>query len=291
MLSYRHGFHAGNHADVLKHVVLVQLIGHLLQKDKAFWYVDTHAGAAQYALSGSTALKNAEFETGIGRLWGRRGLPKALDEYVAQVRRFNGDAGKLRSYPGSPQIALQMLRPQDRLRFFEKHGAEVRILQRNLAGETRRAIACAGDGFAELKSLLPPPSRRGLVLIDPVYEDKDDYKRTKQTLVDALARFGTGIYAVWCPLVQRREARLLPGSLKLAHASDWLHVSLTVKSPAADGYGLNGSSMFIVNPPWTLPETLRQTMPWLVDALGQDHEATFQLELSPQARPRRAGQR
>lgn len=280
MLSYRHGFHAGNHADVLKHFILVQLLDHLLQKDKAFWYVDTHAGAAQYALTDSTALKNAEFETGVGRLWGRRGLPKALESYIGQVRRLNPDGRKLRNYPGSPQIALQMLRPQDRLRLFEKHSTEIRILQKNLEGEVRRAIAYAGDGFEGLKAMLPPPSRRALVLIDPSYEDKADYKRAKQTLVDALARFATGTYAIWYPLVQRRESRQLPGSLKLAGAPDWLHVSLTVKAPAADGYGLHGSGLFIVNPPWTLAGTLRQTMPWLADTLAQDHEGTFLLETS-----------
>jgi 23S rRNA (adenine2030-N6)-methyltransferase len=280
MLSYRHGFHAGNHADVLKHFILVQLLGHLLQKDKAFWYVDTHAGAAQYALTDSTALKNAEFETGIGRLWGRRGLPPALEAYVAQVRQLNPDGRKLRNYPGSPQIALQMLRPQDRLRLFEKHSTEIRILQQNLGSDPRRAVATAGDGFEGIQAVLPPPPRRGLVLIDPSYEDKTDYKRTKQTLVDALTRFATGTYAIWYPQVQRRESRQLPGSLKLAGAADWLHVSLTVKAPAADGFGLHGSGLFVVNPPWTLAETLRRTMPWLVATLSQDQEGTFLLETS-----------
>jgi len=278
MLSYRHGFHAGNHADVLKHFILVQLLAYLLQKDKALWYIDTHAGAAQYALTDSTALKNAEFETGIGRLWGRRGLPAALADYVAQVARFNPDPHKLKAYPGSPQIALQMLRPQDRLRLFEKHSTEIRILQQNVAPEGRRAIALAGDGFDALKSVLPPPSRRALVLVDPSYEDKADYKRTKQTLVDALTRFATGTYAIWYPQVQRRESLQLPNSLTLAGAGEWLHVSLTVKAPAADGFGLHGSGMFIVNPPWTLADTLRGAMPWLADALAQDQEATFLLE-------------
>jgi 23S rRNA (adenine2030-N6)-methyltransferase len=278
MLSYRHGFHAGNHADVLKHFILVQLLEYMLQKEKAIWYIDTHAGAAQYALTDSTALKNAEFETGIGRLWGKRGLPPALESYVAQVKRVNADPRKLKTYPGSPQIALQMLRPQDRLRLFEKHSTEIRILQQNVSAEGRRAIALLGDGFESLKSVLPPPSRRGLVLIDPSYEDKTDYKRTKQALVDALGRFATGTYAIWYPQVQRRESLQLPNSLKLAGAGAWLHVSLTVKAPAADGYGLHGSGMFIVNPPWTLADTLRETMPWLNDALAQDHEATFLLE-------------
>jgi 23S rRNA (adenine2030-N6)-methyltransferase len=175
-------------------------------------------------------------------------------------------------------LPFRCCRPQDRLRLFEKHSTEIRILQQNLEGEARRAIVYAGDGFEGLKAMLPPPSRRGLVLIDPSYEDKADYKRTKQTLVDALVRFATGTYAIWYPLVQRRESRQLPNSLKLAGASEWLHVNLTVKAPAADGFGLHGSGMFIVNPPWTLMETLRQTMPWLVDVLAQDHEATFVLE-------------
>src|SRR5690606_12862613 len=259
---------------------LVQMLGYLLQKDKALWYVDTHAGAAQYALNDSTALKNSEFESGIGRLWGKRNLPQGLDDYLAQVKQFNPDPRKLKAYPGSPQIALQMLRPQDRLRLFEKHGTEIRILQQNIAAEGRRATALAGDGFEALKSVLPPPSRRGLVLIDPSYEDKTDYKRTKQALVDALTRFATGTYAIWYPQVQRRESRQLPGSLKLAGAANWLHVSLTVKAPSADGFGLHGSGMFIVNPPWTLAETLRRTMPWLVDCLSQDQEGTFLLETS-----------
>src|SRR5690606_36624519 len=125
MLSYRHAFHAGNHADVLKHVVLVQLLAHLLLKDKPFWYVDTHARAAHYALDHPAVARNAEYGTGIGRLWGREDLPPAVADYVTQVRRLNPD-GRLRHYPGSPQIALQMLRPNDRLRLFERHGTEIR---------------------------------------------------------------------------------------------------------------------------------------------------------------------
>ncbi len=291
MLSYRHGFHAGNHADVLKHFVLVRMLRHLLQKEKAFWFVDTHAGAAQYALNDSTALKNAEFETGIGRLWRARDLPPVLADYVAQVRSFNTatgtDPARLRRYPGSPQIAMQLARAQDRIRCFEKHTSEIRVLQKNLADDPRRATAVAGDGFELLASVLPPPSRRGLVLIDPSYEDKHDYRRVKQTLADALTRFATGSYAVWYPQVMRREAMLMPASLHLLPAADWLDVTLTVKVPSDDGYGLHGSGLFIINPPWTLAAELRDVMPWLVRTLGQDAAARFTLETSaaPARRP------
>ncbi len=128
MLSYRHAFHAGNHADVLKHVVLVHLLRYLTQKDKPLWFIDTHAGAAAYALDQDYAAKNAEYESGIGRLWPREDLPQAVAEYVAQVRALNPD-GVLRRYPGSPQLALQLLRKQDRLRMFELHSTESRLLQ------------------------------------------------------------------------------------------------------------------------------------------------------------------
>jgi 23S rRNA (adenine2030-N6)-methyltransferase len=277
MLSYRHGFHAGNHADVLKHVVLVHLLRHLAQKDKAFWCIDTHAGAATYALDEGYATKNAEFETGIGRLWARTDLPAAVEDYVAQVRTLNPD-GALRLYPGSPQLANQLLRPRDRLRMFELHSTESDLLQRYFRDAGPRAIAAAGDGFAGLKAVLPPPSRRGLVLIDPPYEDKGDYRHVLAALRDGLQRFATGVYAVWYPQVQRRESRLFPDALGRLAARDRVHVTLTVKAPAAGGFGLHGSGLYILNPPWTLPGMLRETMPYLVRVLGQDTGAAFSLD-------------
>ena len=289
MLSYRHAFHAGNHADVLKHLVLVQLLAHLLQKDKPFWYVDTHAGAARYLIDHPSTARNAEYGTGIGRLWGRRDVPPAVESYLAEVRRLNSD-GRLRQYPGSPQIALQMLRPADRLRLFERHSTEIRILQRQLEGEGRRAIAQPGDGFEALKSVLPPPPRRGVVLIDPSYEDKNDYRRARQALAEGLRRFATGTFALWYPLVQRRESRQLSVALERMGAPDWLHASLTVKAPAPDGYGLHGSALFVVNPPWTLAQTLRNTLPWLAEVLAQDPAAAFSLQTGA-SRPRRAQER
>jgi len=277
MFSYRHAFHAGNHADVLKHMVLVHLLRYLAQKDKPLWFVDTHAGAALYALDEGYATKNAEFETGIGRLWARKDLPAPLDEYVAQVRAVNTSA-RLRAYPGSPQLATQMLRAQDRLRMFELHSTESRLLQKHFRGDAPRAIAQPGDGFEGLQSVLPPPSRRGLVLVDPSYEDRGDYKRVVESLREGLKRFSTGVYAIWYPQVQRHESRRFPDQLKRLQEQDWLHVTLTVKRPVAGGLGLHGSGMFVLNPPWTLPKALKEAMPYLVKVLGQDAAAGFVLE-------------
>ena len=281
MLSYRHAFHAGNHADVLKHAIVVQLLEHLAQKDKAFWYIDTHAGAGLYALDHAYAQKKAEFETGISRLWqaAARGtvLPPMLEEYLDQVRALNPD-GNLRHYPGSPWLAWEILREHDRLRLFELHSTEIQVLRDNFRGAGRRVMLYDGDGFTGIKAILPPPPRRGLVLIDPSYEDKQDYARTVQTMRDGLERFATGIYAVWYPQVQRRESVQLPVQLKNLPLKSWLHVSLTVKHPVAGGLGLHGSGMFIANPPWKLKESLEAAMPVLKDLLAQDDGAAFVLE-------------
>jgi 23S rRNA (adenine2030-N6)-methyltransferase len=276
VLSYRHAFHAGNHADVLKHAVLVHLLDYLKKKEKPFWYVDTHAGAAAYALDEAWARKNAEFATGIGRLWAQD-APASLAPYLNEVRALNPD-GELRFYPGSAQFATQMLREQDRLRLFELHSTESRVLREHFAKDAPRVLVQAGDGFDGLKSVLPPPSRRGIVLIDPSYEDKRDYARARAALVDAMQRFATGIYVLWYPIVQRRESQQFPDSLKRIQRKEWLHVALTVKAPASDGFGLHGSGLFILNPPWDLPATLKEAMPCLVKALGQDASASYVLE-------------
>lgn len=281
MFSYRHAFHAGNHADVLKHLVLVQLLRYLAQKDTPFWVIDTHAGAGLYALEGEWATRRGEFAEGIGRLWGRTDAPPAVAEYLDEVRALNSD-GRLRHYPGSPFIALRHLRERDRLRLFEMHPTESRVLAGNIgeAGREaqRRTIVDAGDGFAGLKALLPPPPRRALVLIDPPYEDKRDYARVAAALRDALSRFATGCYAIWHPLVPRPEPAELARRLRRQPGIRWLHLALSVRHPAPDGLGLHGSGMFVVNPPWTLRATLEECLPWLLAALRQDEGAYFSLE-------------
>ena len=277
MLSYRHAFHAGNHADVLKHAIQVFVLRHLSQKEKPWWFVDTHAGAATYSLDTPWALKNAEFESGISRLWSPPTLPLGLQDYVDQVRALNPQ-GTLLRYPGSPQLALQLARRTDRLRLFELHSTESRVLAGYFSASGSQVQVQAGDGFVGLQSVLPPPSRRGLVLIDPSYEDKNDYQRVRTALTEGCARFATGIYMVWYPQVQRRESAQFPAVLKRCAPGDWLHVALTVKAPAADGFGLHGSGVFILNPPWTLPQMLQECLPVLVQALGQDRHAGFTLE-------------
>jgi 23S rRNA (adenine2030-N6)-methyltransferase len=277
MFSYRHGFHAGNHADVLKHVVLVQLLAYLTGKETALWFVDTHAGAGVYSLDSAYAQKKGEFRDGIGRLWGQADLPSTVTEYLHEVKRANPD-GELRHYPGSPQIALQMLREQDRLQLFELHSTESEVLQKQYAKLKRKVSVQPIDGFAGLKSVLPPASRRGLVLIDPSYEDKADYARVVDTMQDALRRFATGIYAVWYPQVQRQESQDLPGKLKQIAGDSWLHISLRVMAPARDGLGLHGSGMFVFNPPWKLAAAMEAAMPALVKRLGQDRNASYSVK-------------
>ena len=277
MLSYRHAFHAGNHADVLKHLVLVQLTQYLGQKEKPFWYIDTHSGAGAYALDSGYAAKLAEYKDGIGRLWVRNDLPRVLADYVGLVRRLNPDR-RLLIYPGSPYFALWTLREQDRLRLFELHSKDARLLQENFKDAGRQVIVEPTDGFAGLKALLPPPSRRAIALIDPSYEEKQDYDRVFKALKEALLRFPGGTYALWYPQLTRLEAHELPARLKNLPAKGWLHVALRVKEPAKDGFGMHGSGMFVLNPPWTLRDTLAGVMHYLVSVLGLDSGAGFSLE-------------
>lgn len=277
MLSYRHAFHAGNHADVLKHTVVVQLLRYLGKKDKAYWYIDTHAGAGAYSLQEGYATKTAEYETGIAKLWNRRDLPEALADYVGEVAALNAD-GELRYYPGSPYLAWRLMREQDRMRLFELHSTEIEVLRHNFREAGRRVMMFAGDGFEGIKALLPPPPRRALVLVDPSFEDKRDYARTLNCVEECLKRFATGTYAIWYPQVTRPESQRFPELLKRLQSTNWLHATLTVSRPPEDGFGLYGSGMFVLNPPYTLAATMKETLPWLVKALGQDDNAQFKLE-------------
>ncbi|HYR25866.1 MAG TPA: 23S rRNA (adenine(2030)-N(6))-methyltransferase RlmJ [Aquabacterium sp.] len=284
MFSYRHGFHAGNHADVLKHMVLVQVLQHLLLKDKPFWVIDTHAGGGLYDLTSGYATKSGEAQSGIATLWPLRrdrSVPKAVRDLLSQVAVLN-DGDTLQWYPGSPQIAAQMLREGDHLRLYELHPTEIKLLDNHFASVKRGVSIQCADGFDGLRSCLPPPPRRGLIHIDPPYEIKEDYRRVLQSLKEALPRFGTGTYAIWYPEVARRESQQLPAQLKRLAGElpkvDWLHATLRVKGAERDGVGLFGSGMFIINPPWTLYDSLAQALPWLVETIGQDEHAAYTLE-------------
>ncbi|KAG0162762.1 hypothetical protein DFQ30_001328 [Apophysomyces sp. BC1015] len=213
----------------------------------------------------------------IARLWKRTDLPAPLTDYLNAVRALNPD-GELRFYPGSPYLAWQTLREQDRMRLFEKHTTEIDVLRSNFRDAGRRAVIAGDDGFEGIKALLPPPPRRALTLIDPSYEDKRDYARTLGCIDECLRRFATGVYAIWYPQVARPEAQRFPAQLKRLRQTRWLHVALSVSAAPKDGFGLYGSGMLVINPPYTLTAALRETVPLLVDALGTDRHARFVLE-------------
>jgi len=277
MLSYRHAFHAGNHADVLKHIVLALCLDYLKQKEKPIWYIDTHAGAGCYALTSSEARKNAEHNTGITPLLAARAaLPLFLApfwEVIDQLR--SNDQSQL--YPGSPLFAAQLLRAQDRLRLFEMHPQDAPLLQQQFVRD-RRVVVASSDGFAGMKALLPPPSRRGLVLIDPPYELKEDYRRVVTALQQALSRFSTGTYAVWYPLLNRTDTPHMAELLNTLQVSS-LRVELNVRAPEKD-FGMYGSGMFIINPPWLLHDQLKVLMPQLQMLLAKSGAPDFILQYS-----------
>jgi len=312
MFSYRHGFHAGNHADVLKHTVLIATLDHLLEKDAALTVVDTHAGAGLYRLDGDYAGTSGEAADGVLRLvadpqsaaanpsaakGAKKGaeeppqpLAGALARYLEVVGDFNPKGGA-RIYPGSPFITHHLLRDQDKLKLFELHPTDARTLDANIAQlEAGRQIAVLrDDGFGSATKFLPPPSRRALVLCDPSYEIKSDYARVLDFIGEALKRFATGTYAVWYPIIPRPEAHDLPRRLKTMATKagkPWLHATLTVKSSkittdatgATHRPGLPASGMFLINPPYTLKPLLAAALPQMAERLAQDRNATFSLD-------------
>ena len=276
MLAYRHAFHAGNHADVLKHITLLLVLRYMNQKDKSYRMIDTHAGAGGYSLEGQYAQKKGEYLQGVARLWSRDDMPEAVADYMALVRQFNPD-GMLEQYPGSPAIAQMMLRSQDQLRLFERHPTDHRILEAYLGG-VRGAEVKDTDGFEGLKGQVPPSSRRAVVLMDPSYEGHGDYPKVITSLREAILRFPEGVYMVWYPQVSKLEAAQLPRRLEGLAPKGWLHARLTVQQPDSQGFGLAGSGMFILNPPYTLHAQLLEVLPYLTEVLGQYDGANYLLE-------------
>lgn len=293
MFSYRHAFHAGNHADVLKHTVLLAVLKHMAQKDTAFTVFDTHAGAGLYRLDGDYAQTSAEASQGFLKLIATKPeqpFAPAIQDYIDLVATFNAD-GQWKVYPGSPFIIQQQLRGRDKLKLFELHPTDTKTLTANIAQlEAGRQVAIEReDGFEGVKKFLPPPSRRALLLCDPSYEVKHDYARVSAMVADALLRFATGTYVVWYPIIPRPEAHDLPRKLKtLANKAgkSWLEATLTVKSSKLlhneEGEtirpGLPASGMFLINPPFTLKAALKDALPQLVAILKQDQHATYTLE-------------
>ena len=276
MLAYRHAFHAGNHADVLKHITLTLVLRYMNQKDKSYRMIDTHAGAGGYSLEGQYAQKKGEYLQGVARLWERDDLPESVADYMSLVRQFNPD-GMLEQYPGSPAFAQMLLRSQDQLRLFERHPTDHRILEAYLGG-VRGAEVKDTDGFEGLKGQVPPSSRRAVVLMDPSYEGHGDYPKVIASLREAILRFPEGVYMVWYPQVSKLEAAQLPRRLEGLAPKGWLHARLTVQQPDSQGFGLAGSGMLILNPPYTLHAQLLEVLPYLTEVLGQYDGANYLLE-------------
>ena len=276
MLSYRHAFHAGNHADVLKHAVETLIIEQLKSKEKPFCYLDTHAGGGCYDLSGEWPQKKAEYLDGIARLWPERQHWPELAAYWDVIATLN--ELELRFYPGSPEIARHLLREQDKLMLMELHNQEIEILRRHMGSDSRSAIHHR-DGFEGLLGLLPPTPRRGLVLMDPPYELKEDYQRVLQTLKKAMQKWSTGIYALWYPILGK-EADRSRSMLELFKYAGFPSVLVAELEVAAqpDEWGMNGSGMLILNAPWQLDGQLTTLLPRLCTQLAQSDEARWRLE-------------
>jgi 23S rRNA (adenine2030-N6)-methyltransferase len=268
MLSYRHAFHAGNGADVLKHSVLLCCLDYLGRKETPLLVIDTHAGAGFYSLTEGHAAQNREWEQGVGRLLERETLPPLLARYAALVREALAEGGR---YPGSPALIQRLLRPQDRGVCFELHPADFTLLADALKPDRRFRVA-REDGLGGLKALLPPPGRRGCIFVDPSYELRGDYRAVPEGLAEALSRFSTGVYIVWYPLLRPRPGdaglwEALRETLLGLHNGNRFAIELF--SPEADSTKrMFGSGLAIYNPPFTLQEALEESLPALAELLG-----------------------
>lgn len=263
MLSYRHSFHAGNHADVLKHIVQTLILSALKQKEKGFFYLDTHSGVGRYSLFSAEAEKTGEYVEGIARLWERTDLPEEVALYLNEVKKIN--KGKLRFYTGSPLLAVQQLRPQDRALLTELHPNDFPLL-RNEFARCRNVQTKRENGFQQLKSALPPKEKRGLILIDPPYELKEDYELVVNAIIEGYKRFATGIYAIWYPVVLRQHTKRIIKGLQATGIRKILQIELAVR-PDSDQRGMTASGMIVINPPWQLESQMKKILPYLTQTL------------------------
>lgn len=269
-MNYRHVYHAGNFADVLKHAILARCLTHLKAKEAAFRVIDTHAGIGFYDLRGEAASKTGEWQDGIGRLLTADMPPEIselLDPYLQAVKALKAFKGG-DFYPGSPEIARQMTRAEDRMIFVEKHPHDARKLAESFSFDGRAKILEL-DGYTALKAYVPPKERRGLVLIDPPFEERDEFQVLLQSFIAAYRKWPTGMYLLWYPVKNREETKRFLVGLSEAGIPKILRAELRVKA-LYDAGGLAGSGMIIVNPPWRLMEELNRLLPWLDRLLRQD---------------------
>jgi len=274
MLSYRHAFHAGNFADLLKHTTLVASLKHLCEKPGAVHYIETHAGAGKYRLDSQMAQKTGEFNQGIGRLWQTPALPGLLSDYLSAVQTVNH--GELLFYPGSPLFAAQTLRQQDRLHLCELHNTDFPLLQQSLQND-RRATCYHEDGYQKSLALVPPVSKRGLVMIDPSYEVKSEYQQVVTQLKQLHKRFATGVYALWYPVIDATRVNELTRALKSSGIKRIQRFEFGL-SKNHEAPGMNASGMIVINPPWRLKQELEANFTWLIDHAYRDTDAYWLAE-------------
>jgi len=275
MLSYRHAFHAGNHADVLKHAVLMLVLEYMQQKDKPLLYVDTHAGAGMYDLRGAWAGKTREYETGIARIWQDSSLPEPLHNYINLVKDMNPEQALLR-YPGSPCLVRSVLRPVDKARLFELHHNEFELLREEFSRNKQFKVE-ERDGFQSLCAVLPPESRRAVILIDPAYEVKADYQTVLQAVQAGYNRFATGVYLIWYPVVNRHYVDGLEHAFKTSGIRDIMLFELAVTADLAN-MGMTASGLIVINPPWKLEASMNIILPYLQSRLEQGEGSAWRIE-------------
>ncbi len=265
MLSYRHSFHAGNHADVLKHIVQSLILNSLQQKEKPFVYHDTHSGVGRYDLTHEWSEKTGEYKQGIARVWQQDNIPAELDSYLDAIRQLN-QGETLRYYPGSPRVARAHLREQDRMVLTELHPSDYPLLEQEFHHD-RQVSIYKEDGFARLKASLPPQERRGLVLIDPPYELAKEYRDVVRAIAQSYKRWATGIYAIWYPVVNRCDIDDMLEGLQGLEIRKILQIELGV-APDTNERGMTASGMIVINPPWTLESQMQTILPFLKQAIA-----------------------
>jgi 23S rRNA (adenine2030-N6)-methyltransferase len=266
MLSYRHGYHAGNYADVLKHSMLLQVLKLMQKKDKPYAYIDTHAGAGAYSLNDEFAQKTGEYLDGVAKLWEASNLPAALADYVEAIKVFNAEYDQLTVYPGSPSFVDAELREKDRMLLHELHSTDHDLLAEYFVKD-RQVKVLKGDGLQGLIAAVPPPERRGVILIDPSYEIKSDYVDVAETIIKAHKRFSTGVYMLWYPVVQREQTESMLNLLKNSGIKNQLRVEQAIK-PDSNEFGMTAAGLWIINPPWQLDVTAKETLNYLERRLG-----------------------
>ena len=271
MLSYRHAFHAGNFADVLKHSVLSLVLDYMTRKEKGFHYIDSHSGAGMYQLAEEYAQKTGEYKDGIAKIINDENAPESLEPYLSLIKRLNlnpSSSDELEVYPGSPGIAKAFVRRQDSSHLFELHPTDIQHLE-DFCQRWRKVFVKQSDGYQGVLGLIPPPSRRGVVLIDPPYELKEDYQKAIKTIVKAYEKFSTGTYIIWYTVVKRELIEQMSHNFVKSSVRNVLQVEFCLENDT-DEYGMTGTGLFIVNPPWQLAAQLEEILPYMKTKLGCD---------------------